>query len=63
FLKPAFPTSLTQPSSLSVKTVSLWESRFSSLMKKKMWLGKSVMSKALTLAKKQLESLSVSSLI
>ncbi|KAH0903575.1 hypothetical protein HID58_043078 [Brassica napus] len=29
----------------------------------KMWLGKSVLSKAMTLAKKQLESLSVSSLI
>ncbi|KAH0885192.1 hypothetical protein HID58_061288, partial [Brassica napus] len=35
----------------------------SNLLDEKMWLGKSVLSKALTLAKKQLESLSVSSLI
>ncbi|KAH0893362.1 hypothetical protein HID58_055791, partial [Brassica napus] len=66
FLKPAFPTSVTQPSSLSVLVV-VKDSEFMRItvlfLDEKMWLGKSNMSKALTLAKKQLESLSVSSLI
>ncbi|KAH0880704.1 hypothetical protein HID58_068098, partial [Brassica napus] len=68
FLKSAFPASVTQPSSLSVDSLNFKkDSEFMGItvffFDEKMWLGKSVLSKALTLAKKQLESLSVSSLI
>ncbi|KAH0880295.1 hypothetical protein HID58_067689, partial [Brassica napus] len=77
FLKPVFSAFVTQPSSLSVLVVvppRLWDSlNFKKdiefmgitvfLLDEKMWLGKSNLSKALTLANKQLESLSVSSLI
>ncbi|KAH0857017.1 hypothetical protein HID58_085278, partial [Brassica napus] len=66
FLKPAFPASVTQPSSLSVLVV-VKDSEFMRItvlfLDEKTWLGKSNLSKALTLAKTQLESLSVSSLI
>ncbi|KAH0942662.1 hypothetical protein HID58_002299, partial [Brassica napus] len=66
FLKPAFPASVTQPSSLSVLAI-VKNSKFMGItvliLDEKMWLEKSVLSKALNLAKKQLESLSVSSLI
>ncbi|KAH0858340.1 hypothetical protein HID58_086601, partial [Brassica napus] len=61
FLKPAFPASVTQPSSLSVLVV-VKDIEFMGItnlfLDEK--LGKSVLSKALTLAKKQLESLSIS---
>ncbi|KAH0868952.1 hypothetical protein HID58_075974, partial [Brassica napus] len=72
FLKSASSASVTQPSSLSVLVVvdSLNFKKDSEFMgitvfflDEKMWLGKSVLSRALTLPKKQLESLSISSLI
>ncbi|KAH0901876.1 hypothetical protein HID58_041379, partial [Brassica napus] len=72
FLKSASSASVTQPSSLSVLVIvdSLNFKKDSEFMgitvlflDEKMWLGKSVLSRALTLPKKQLESLSVSSLI
>ncbi|KAH0859934.1 hypothetical protein HID58_088195, partial [Brassica napus] len=63
FLKPAFPTSVTQPSSLSVLVV-VKDSEFMEItvlfLDEKIWLGKSILSKAPTLAMKQLDLLSVS---
>ncbi|KAH0892908.1 hypothetical protein HID58_055337 [Brassica napus] len=69
------PASVTQPSSVSVLVLPcFWDSlnfkkdtEFVGIavlfLDEKMWLGKSVMSRVLTSPKKQLESLSVSSLI
>ncbi|KAH0872534.1 hypothetical protein HID58_069896, partial [Brassica napus] len=66
FLKPASPVSVTQPLRLFVLVV-VKDSEFMGItvlfLDEKMWLGKSIMFRALTLPKKQLESLSVSSLI
>ncbi|KAF2613347.1 hypothetical protein F2Q70_00008239 [Brassica cretica] len=74
FLKPAFLASVTQHSNSVIHGFipagranhymsSLKAGSIVKVDRFEMWLGKSVLSKALTLAKKQLESLSVSSLI